>query len=257
MADLLGNDDPRLRRFWHPIATDDGTGPPAMVDLLGRRMAVSGAVSHLGLWWSAPEAPLAPRPEVVEDRDASFVRVPSPPRRWMTDAGRMADNFLDLGHLPFVHAGSFADPAARTVPALDVRADGPGFRVVHEHTTRRLHGTGMGRRRMVLDYTAPFGVVLRLEYLDDDAVITTAFLHQPVRAGVTVLWAINWRNDILDGRCTRDETTRFQELVGAEDRAVLEAILPTALPLDPTAEVHTRADAPTLAMRRILRSVLG
>lgn len=257
MADVLGNDDARLMCFWHPVAADDGTGPPATVELLGRRLAAPHAVSHLGLWWTAPEAPRAPRPQVIEDGDPSFVRVPSPPRRWMTDAGRMADNFLDLGHLPFVHAGSFADPTATTVPALDVRADGPGFSVVHEHTTRRLHGTGMGRRRMVLAYTAPFAVVLRLEYLDDDAVITTAFLHQPERAGSTVLWAINWRNDIHDGRCSREETTRFQELVGTEDRAVLESIVPTVLPLDPTAEVHTRADAPTLTMRRILRSILG
>lgn len=258
MADALGNDDLRLAPFWHPVGADDGAGPPPAVELLGRHHEPGGsAARHLGLWWVAPSPPAAPLPDVGDDRDDAFVRVPSPPRRWRTDAGRMADNFLDLGHLPFVHAASFADPAAQTVPPLDITHTPHGFRVVHDHTTRCLHAPGMGRRRMVLEYTVPFAVVLRLEYLDEGAVITTAFLHQPVAAGETVLWAINWRNDILDGRCTREATTAFQELVGAEDRAVLEAIVPTALPLDPTAEVHTRADAPTLAMRRILRTALG
>jgi phenylpropionate dioxygenase-like ring-hydroxylating dioxygenase large terminal subunit len=256
--DLLGNADARLRPFWHPVARADGP-LPAEVDLLGDRVATAGlaAADHLGLWWVAPDAPIAPLPVVAEDADERFVRVPSPPRPWRADAGRMADNFLDLGHLPFVHAASFADPTELEVPPLAVDRTGTGFRVVHDHATRRLHGPGLGRRRMVLDYTAPFAVVLRLEYLDDDAVITTAFLHQPVADGLTVLWAINWRDDIVDGRCTPEETTAFQELVGAEDRAMLERVEPWALPLDPTAEVHTRADAPTLAMRRVLAGLLS
>jgi phenylpropionate dioxygenase-like ring-hydroxylating dioxygenase large terminal subunit len=257
-GDLLGNTDARLRPFWHPVARADGP-LPVEVDLLGDRVATAGlaAADHLGLWWLAPDAPLAPLPVVAEDADERFVRVPSPPRPWRADAGRMADNFLDLGHLPFVHATSFADPTELEVPPLAVDRTATGFRVVHDHATRRLHGPGLGRRRMVLDYTAPFAVVLRLEYLDDDAVITTAFLHQPVADGLTVLWAINWRDDIVDGRCTPEETTAFQELVGAEDRAMLERVEPCALPLDPPAEVHTRADAPTLAMRRVLAGLLS
>lgn len=129
--------------------------------------------------------------------------------------------------------------------------------MIHVHLTKRLRSAGTGARRMVLRFYAPFSVVLRLEYPEEDTVITTAFLHQAVAPAQTVLWAINWRNDIVDGRCTAAERTAFQELVGEEDRVVLERVTPSGLPLDPTAEVHTRADAPTLAIRRVLADLLG
>ena len=257
-GDLLDNGDARLAPFWHPIA--DASGPlPDEAQLFGRLIPTAGGsvTSHLGLWWFALTVPIAPLPLVSEDGDERFVRVPSAPWLWRTDAGRMADNFCDLGHLPFVHAASFADPADQHIGHLDVRRDPTGFTVIHDHLTKRLRGTGTGARRMVLRFSAPFSVVLRLEYRREDTVITTAFLPQPVAPAQTVLWAINWRNDIVDGRCTAAETTAFQELVGEEDRAVLERITPSGLPLDAMAEVHTRADAPTLAIRRVLANLIG
>jgi phenylpropionate dioxygenase-like ring-hydroxylating dioxygenase large terminal subunit len=255
----LANDDPALLAFWHPVAAADGPRPDT-VELCGRHLALAdcaGVVEHIGLVWAAPEPPTAPLPEVPDDADGRFVRVPSPPRRWRTGAGVMADNFCDLGHLPFVHADSFADPDDTGVPALVVSRSDTGFEVVHHHTTRRLHGDGVGRRVFRLSVTAPFAVVLRLEYRDDDAVITSAFCHQPVDRHHTVLWAVNWRDDVLDGRATVADTTRFQELVGAEDRAVLERLRDPTLPLDLTVEVHTRADRPTVELRRLLARALA
>lgn len=254
----LTNDDPALLAFWHPVGAA-GEPVPDEVELCGRRVRpadAAGVAEHLGLVWVAPEPPRAPLPAVADDADARFVRVPSPPGRWRTGAGIMADNFCDLGHLPFVHAGSFADPDDTEVPALTVTRSDTGFAVVHRHTTKRLHGDGAGRRVFRLSVTAPFAVVLRLEYLDDDAVITSAFCHQPIDRDHTVLWAVNWRDDVLDGRTTAGETTRFQELVGAEDRAMLERLRDPSLALDLTTEVHTRADRPTVELRRLLARML-
>ncbi len=253
----LANDERSLLSFWHPVAFAGER--PDTVALCGGRVEVAACdavVDHLGLCWVAPLAPRAPLPVVPDDADTSFVRVPSPPRVWRTGAGLMADNFIDLGHLPFVHATSFADPLDTDVPALAVDQTETGFTVEHHHTTRRLHGQGVGRRVFGVTFTAPFAVVLRLEYLDDDAVITSAFCHQPVDRATTVLWAVNWRNDIVDGRATTAETTRFQEQVGAEDRAMLERLRDPTLPLDLGAEVHTRADRPTVALRRVLAGLL-
>ncbi len=257
-GDLLDNGDARLAPFWHPI-TRASDPCPDEARLFGRVIptATGSMTSHLGLSWFAPAAPVAPLPEVPEDDDEHFVRVPSEPWSWRTDAGRMADNFCDLGHLPFVHATSFADPADQLIGHLDVRRNSTGFDVIHDHVTKRLRDAGTGARRMVLRFVTPFSVILRLEYPEEDTIITTGFLHQPVAPGQTILWAINWRDDIIDGRCSAVETTAFQELVGAEDRVVFERITPTGLPLDVTAEVHTRADAPTLAIRRVLADLLG
>lgn len=121
-GNLLDNGDVRLAPFWHPIA--DASGPLPDEDCLFGRLipTASGSVtSYLGLWWFAPTAPLAPLPHVAEDGDKRFVRVPSAPWLWRTDAGRMADNFCDIGHLQFVHARSFADSEDQLIGHLDVQ----------------------------------------------------------------------------------------------------------------------------------------
>jgi vanillate O-demethylase monooxygenase subunit len=169
----------------------------------------------------------------------------------------MADNFLDIGHIPWLHVASFADPDDTTIPKLSPQRCDHGFSVTHRHRTQRLHGAGTGRRVMTIRYTAPFSVVMRLEYLDDDAVITAAFFMQPIDAERSRLFAVNWRNDILDGRCSREETVAFQQMVGEEDRRLLERIRSKWIPLDLRAEVHTRADATTVEMRRTLARLLA
>ena len=255
----VGNEHPGLLRFWHPVAragSVDSVGPYRLLGRDWKRTEVANVVDHLGLVWIAPEHPLTPLPDVPDDGDPEFVRVPSAPAAWHAGAGQMADNFCDIGHLPFLHATSFADPDETEIPPLHVDRNDGGFVMSYEHRTRRLHGPGLGRRVFRLSVTAPFAVVLRLEYLDDDAVITSAFLHQPVDATTTVLWAINWRNDIADGRCTEAETTAFQELVGGEDRAMLERLGAHDLPIDLDVEVHTRADRPTVELRRMLARLL-
>ena len=254
----LDNVDARLRRFWHPVAPGD-EAPPTSVELLGATVPVgSGSLtSHLGLWWFAPETPLAPLPEVPEHSDATFVAVHSPVEVWSTSAAQMADNFLDIGHIPWLHRDSFADPDDDTVPRLSTEKGEHGFSASYRHRTQRLHGEGSGRRRMTLWFTAPFCVMMRLEYLDDDAVITAAFFVQPLDAQRTRLFAVNWRNDILDGRCTPADTVAFQQQVGTEDRLMLEQLPAKWVPLDLRAEVHTRADATTVEMRRTLARVLG
>ncbi len=256
-ASALDNVDPRLRRFWHPVALATDPVPDA-VELLGRteHTAEGRLVRHLGLWWFAPEPPAAPLPEVPEHAEAPFVAVHSPPQVWSSSAAQMADNFLDIGHIPWLHRDSFADPDDDTVPRLSPERAAHGFRASYRHRTQRLHGPGSGRRQMTLWFTAPFCVMMRLEYLDDDATITAAFFLQPVDEEHTRLFAVNWRDDIHDGRCTPAETIAFQQQVGAEDRHMLEQLPAKWLPLDLRCEVHTRADATTVEMRRTLARVL-
>jgi hypothetical protein len=258
ISPALDNVDGRLAAFWHPVGLA-AEPAPTTIDLLGRRFVPSaGAVrEHLGLWWFAPQDATAPLPIVEEHDDGSYVVVHSPAEVWSASAGQMADNFLDIGHIPWLHIGSFADPDDRVIPRLSPERTDFGFSVTHHHRTQRLHGDGSGRRVMTIRYTAPFCVLMRLEYLDDDAVITAAFFMQPIDAAHTRLVAVNWRNDIVDGRCTPEETIAFQQRVAAEDRALLERLRDKAIPLDLRHEVHTRADATTLEMRRTLARLLA
>ena len=257
-GDAVGGDDPRLRRFRHPVglATDPA---PATVQLLGTRIEVDPArlERSVGLWWYAPEDPIGHLPVVEEDHDDRFVAVHSPPQVWHVEAGAAAENFLDLGHIPWLHRGTFADPDAGPIPRLRVVDDAAGFETTYDHRTLRLHGPGVGRRHMVLRYTAPFSVVMRLAYLDDDATITAGFFLQPVGPGWTRVFAVNWRDDVRDGRTSEQDTIDFQQAVGDEDRWMLELLPRDPHPLDPRADIHTRADATTVALRRVLRRLLA
>lgn len=254
----LDNVDPRLRSFWHPVGLA-AQPAPSSVALLGQEFdTADGALlrEHLGLWWFAPEAPIAPLPRVDEHDDPRYVVVHSPPEVWSVGSAQMADNFLDIGHIPWLHRDSFADLDDTSIPRLSPERSEHGFVAGYRHRTQRLHGDGSGERVMTIWFTAPFSVVMRLEYLDDDAVITAAFFMQPIDAEHSRLFAVNWRDDILDGRSTREDTIAFQQQVAAEDRRMLERLAANWVPLDLRCEVHTRADATTVEMRRTLARLL-
>ncbi|MEP1124285.1 MAG: hypothetical protein ABJH68_10390 [Ilumatobacter sp.] len=251
----MDNLSPGLEHGWHPVGLA-GAEPPWR--LLGREWTNAHSVcDRFGLRWVAPFEPRAPLPEVAEDDDPTMTRMIAPVGVWRAGAAQMADNFADLGHLPFVHATSFADPDEAEVPRIVPVVTETGFSIEHRHRTMRLHGDGTGRRRMVIEVTAPFTVVLRLEYLDDDAVVTTLFAHQPVDGDTTVLWVVLWRDDIVDGRATVEGAIAFQQLVAEEDRRIVEALDSNAIALDLTVEVHTLADRPTVELRRLLTRFLA
>lgn len=244
-----------LERAWHPVGPA-GTTPPW--PLLGRTIDdAADCVDRFGLRWVAPAPPCAGLPAVPDDADPSMTRLVVPAQVWRAGAAQMADNFADIGHLPFVHATSFADPDDVVVPRLDVAVGDFDYTIGYEHRTRRLHTDGVGRRRMTIDVFAPFTVVLRLDYLDDDAVITTLFAHQPIDVDRTALHVVLWRDDVADGRAGANDAVDFQQAVAEEDRRVVESLDTNHMPLDPTAEVHTLADRPTLELRRLLSRFLA
>ena len=216
-----------------------------------------------GLVWLAPEAPRAPIVDVPEWDDPAFVVAPLPDQTWRAGAAQMVDNFLDLAHFPFTHTATFGDPDDIEVPPYEVVRDGLAFTCDYVHSTKLL-GDSMGveefevaPRRSMWWYVAPFAIRLRIEYPQEDVVLTILFFHQPVDAQTTNLYCFDLRNDIADGRTTVEDTVAFQMAVATEDKVLLERIRSTALPLDLQAEVHTRADRITLELRRVLADVVA
>jgi phenylpropionate dioxygenase-like ring-hydroxylating dioxygenase large terminal subunit len=56
-----------------------------------------------------------------------------PTLRARASAGLLADNFLDVAHFPFVHAGTFGAEEAAEVPSYAVARDDWSFTVSYEH----------------------------------------------------------------------------------------------------------------------------
>ncbi|MDY7100209.1 MAG: Rieske 2Fe-2S domain-containing protein [Actinomycetota bacterium] len=222
--------------------------------------AAHGVVEHLGLLWLAPEEPLVDLPEVPEHTDPSFVHCPLPVVEWKAGAAQMTDNFLDVGHLAFLHLATFGSEGDRRVGDYDVDRDGWRFSVRYKHLSKALgdsHHPGEDFRTVEREswfiYTPPHHVWLRLSYPDEAAILTISFCHQPVDATTTRLYCTDYRNDIADEPDAIAEAVAFQLAVAAEDQAMLEQIRRPAVPLDVTGEFHSKADRITLEMRRTLR----
>ena len=69
---------------------------------------------------------------IPEADDASFMEGELPTLRARGSAGLLADNFLDIAHFPFVHAGTFGADEAAEVPPF---TRGPRRLVVHRVAT--------------------------------------------------------------------------------------------------------------------------
>jgi phenylpropionate dioxygenase-like ring-hydroxylating dioxygenase large terminal subunit len=217
-----------------------------------------GVTEQFGLIWLAPEEPLVPMPEVPEHDDPTFVPCPLPPSDWNAGAAQMADNFLDLGHLPFLHVGTFGEEDDKVVSDYSLERHGWTFHARHRHQTKALAdslhpeaGYLTVERENYFVFTPPHHVYLRITYFEENVVLTISFCHQPVNATTTRLYCTDYRNDIRDD-ADRARAVEFQTAVAAEDKAMLQRMHRKGIPLDITAEYHSKADRITVEMRRVL-----
>src|SRR5262249_21129467 len=82
---------------WIPSA------PPARAVPPTARLTTVHASERYGLVWVSLEAPVAAIPAMTYDEDVRFRRINTPVEVWRVSATRMADNFLDIAHVPWVH----------------------------------------------------------------------------------------------------------------------------------------------------------
>ncbi|MBM2619838.1 Rieske 2Fe-2S domain-containing protein [Actinoplanes sp. LDG1-06] len=260
---LFTNEDPSLRHAWHPVGIA-GQVPPTVM-LAGREFEVARerTTERWGLLWLAPAEPLTglfPDP----DEDDAFVGAWLPPVRTPASAGVVADNFLDVAHFPFVHAGTFGAAEARLVDRYEVTTEDWGCRSVQEQWFDNPGDPGVAagrrpvrqRRRATYVYRAPFQLMLRLEELDAGATKTILFFAQPESLTSTRVYTKMLLHGIGGVPDPAPEVVRaeveFEERVLAEDLALQRRMRLTGLPLRPRDELHVRADLLGVHLRRIL-----
>jgi phenylpropionate dioxygenase-like ring-hydroxylating dioxygenase large terminal subunit len=274
----LSNVDDALLPAWHPVALADEVGEDRYpVTLAGREWTLRrgaagitadpapfGIVERWGLVWLAPLAPLVPLFTGPDAEDAEYVGAWLPPVRTPAPAGAVADNFLDVAHFPFVHAGTFGAGEETVVPEYEVVAEPDGCRMVQEQWFDNPEDPGVRagirpvrqRRRASYVYRAPFQLMLRLAELDAGAVKTILFFAQPETLTSTRIYTKLLLYGI-GGKPRPDPETvarevAFEEAVLAEDLALQRRMVLTGLPLRPRDELHVRADRLGVALRREL-----
>lgn len=166
-GDLLATLDAAGRCVDIP-ALPAGSAIPGWADL----ESPFGVREHLGWIWISPEEPLDALPDIPEIEDPNFGRILLGPFTWKAGAAQMIDNFLDVSHFPFVHAGTFGLKEDAVMPPLDLERRGLQFSFRYHHEFRNgedvsaLQGLSSEsqHRTITSSYYPPFGTVFRVHY---------------------------------------------------------------------------------------------
>ncbi|HSP29129.1 MAG TPA: aromatic ring-hydroxylating dioxygenase subunit alpha [Ilumatobacteraceae bacterium] len=209
-----------------------------------------------GLVWLCPGMAESGPPEIPQDRDPSYRRVTAAVETWRVSATRMADNFCDVAHFPYVHAGTIGpdtDPIVAPIHVEALDADFTGYRYTADLQDE--HGNEV-RQRMSTAFHLPFVVRSNTSYesgprTGHDRVLLLC--TTPIDDVTSLFAFVSWRNH--DHDLSTEEFIAFDRAIGAEDRAMLERI-DGVLPLDQSATVSVRADRLSVEWRRRLADLL-
>jgi len=219
---------------------------PANADL----QSVS-ATTRYGLVWVCLGEDPPQIPNIVQDDDPSFRRINNPVEVWKSSATRMADNFMDIAHFPWVHAGTFGDDQPTFVPDIEMEQldddfYGYGYEVVTDDRPESGFTGERITRKMTTGFNLPFITRSTIIYpggLDHILVL----VNTPVDDLHTIFTFLVWRND--DFSISAEDLMSFDRKIGLEDKTMLESI-PGVLPLSPQALAHTQSDKPSVAWRQ-------
>jgi phenylpropionate dioxygenase-like ring-hydroxylating dioxygenase large terminal subunit len=240
-------------------------GPGARLPTTAKVRAAWGVSERYGLIWLAPEEPMMPIMDVPDWDDPERSRIDMDVFSGRYGAALLIDNQLDMGHFPFVHAGTFGSPDGEVVSSTEMTRDPWGFTLstqipitaTNDPAALRGEHPVQQYRDMVYRYCAPYSLELRLDYpvMGGSTIIT--FFAQPetedrCRLYITLLF--QQPGGFGEGELT--DRLKFEYQVIAEDLDLQARFDDLHLPLDPGAEVHTRADRASIEFRRILRDVL-
>jgi phenylpropionate dioxygenase-like ring-hydroxylating dioxygenase large terminal subunit len=237
------------------------SAPLALAAAPTARLTMFHATERYGLAWVSLDAPVADIPVIAYDGEARFRRINTPVEVWRVPATRRADNFMDIAHVPWVHAGTFGRAQHPQVPPLTLEplddtfagyrytidADNPGVAMVTSGSQ-----APVVTRWMTTGYALPFTTRSTIRYATGLEHILL-LLTTPIDDVTSYFTFVVWRND--DFSVPADEVVAFDRRIGLEDKTMLERI-PGVLPLDVTATASVQADRPSLAWRRQFAALL-
>jgi phenylpropionate dioxygenase-like ring-hydroxylating dioxygenase large terminal subunit len=233
---VLANDEPAAWRLASP----------------GQHREPLPARAEYGYLWTTlgdPDKPLFAIPEFFEPDRRTFnaatfgVHVSGP---------RAIDNFLDMGHLPFVHEGVLgAQPYTEIV---DYNVDVSEEILATKCQIFQPKAAAASNAGATVEYTFrvphPMCALLyKTTPSDADRLDVLGLFVQPLREDYIRAHLFNC---LLDDENTVTEIRRFQQGILAQDKPILENQLPKLLPLAPGAETPVRADKTGIMYRRWL-----
>jgi phenylpropionate dioxygenase-like ring-hydroxylating dioxygenase large terminal subunit len=167
---------------------------------------------------------------------------------------RAIENFLDLSHLAFVHAGFLGEEPHTEIKSYSVDPLPEGGIIATGCKVYQPKPSPVDAQGFDVDYVyavlRPYIVVLyKANPIDPTRKDMIALLVQPVSEESCIAHMLTCYPPYqVDPPAVR----RFQQFIFGQDRPILENQLPKRLPLDPRAEITVRADGSSAAYRRWL-----
>jgi phenylpropionate dioxygenase-like ring-hydroxylating dioxygenase large terminal subunit len=212
-------------------------------------VAVYRAAAAHGVVWVTLGGGAARIPTFALMEDPSHEVLMAGPYRVKASGPRIVENFLDVGHFPFVHEGILGDRARPEIAeyTATIGADGvvaEGVKVFQPDP----YGTGQGS---VVTYTYRVHRPLSASFVKHGehsfGMLLSVTPHDAVDSTAWMWMAMNYEPS--------SSMIEFQDRIFAQDRPILESQRPELLPLDLQAELHLRSDRTAIAYRRWLREL--
>jgi len=170
---------------------------------------------------------------------------------------RLVENFLDMAHFPFVHTdilGALDRPEVEQYQA-EIRTEVDEVWATNCRFWQPLAAatsTGGQTSHYVYRVVTPFNVLLYKTCPEaPERFDAIALFIQPVEADHSIAYPLMV---VIDSVNSDEDIIMFQQKIFLQDRMILENQRPRKLPLDPRAEIPTRADLSSVAYRRWLKA---
>ena len=173
------------------------------------------------LIWICLGTPQMNIPHFAEWDDPSFRKVFSGPYLFNAHGPRVIENFLDVGHFPFVHAGYLGDPSHTEIGDYDVETTADGI-IARDIAVWQPDpdGTGHSARvkytyQVLRPLTAYFAKIHGQQRFSMIDIVT------PVDERESLAWAImalNYAPEVSD-----ESLQRFQDVVSGQDIPIVES----------------------------------
>jgi len=233
-------------------ATNEETGDEIDVATISSRLPVITGYGYIWTSFGNPPAELFPISEYAE---ADRVNMSCGSIGLHVSAPRAVENFLDMGHFPYVHTDILGAEPHTEVKEYDVEVSEERDEVLATRCRffqprAALSATEGMEVEYVYRVPHPFCSVLYKsspeapERRDVIAIFLQPMTEERCRAHLL--------QSMIDTTSTITELRRFQQTIFGQDKPILENQFPKRLPLDPRAETPIRADKSAIAYRRWL-----
>ncbi len=266
--------DSYILNLWHPIAAvselDPGVEYPTM--LLGEqilyRVGTSGnlhatrfghadhplPVTHRhGYLWTSLGAPTGDVFEIAETHESDRRSLNAASIKVATSAPRAIENFLDMGHFPYVHTNYLGVEPHTEVADYSVTIEDDEI-WARECVFYQPMASASAEGGQLTHYTYrvphPYCVMLYKSAPADPSRFDVIALFVQAMTDETIR-AHNFLS-VIDEDSTDTVLKRFQQIIFSQDKPILENQHPKRLPLDPRIETPIRADRSAIVYRRWL-----